>query len=418
MRLCMLGVLTVLVCGGGQQVGADDWPEFRGPAGQGRTEANLPLSWSDTENITWKVEVPGTGWSSPVVIGDAVYLTTAISEEQDFRAPHTLVVLCLDAGTGQTRWTREVFEEPRGKRVEIHKKNSHASPTPVVSGDMIYVHFGSSGTACLTTAGEILWKTRLAYAPLHGGGGSPAVCGDVLVLCCDGRDVQYVTGLDRHTGKARWKTDRHTEASRGFSFSTPTIIDVEGKPQAVCAGSGKVVAYAPDTGVELWHVNYGEGYSVVPRPVFGHGLVYVCSGFDDARLFAIDPTGHGDVTETHVKWQHKGGVPQTPSVLLAGTRVFLVSDRGVATCLDALSGVSQWQQRLGGKFSASPTLARDRIYFLDEQGVTTVVAASPQYSRLAKNRIADGKERTFASFGVVDNAILLRTERHLYRIDP
>lgn len=393
-----------------------DWVEFRGPNGQGHAAAtNLPVSWSESENIEWKVEVP-IGWSSPVVGGQRIYLTAAEPEAGD-DSKNSLRVLCLDAETGKEIWNIEAFPQADDKRSEMHKKNSQASPTPILDGNRLYVHFGPMGTACLNLDGKVIWEqTDLNYLPQHGNGGSPALAGDVLVICCDGRDKRFVVGLNKLDGQEIWRTQRELNPSRGFSFSTPTIIDVDGRLQAICPGSGGVWSYDSATGEQIWRVQYGEGYSVVPRPVVGHGLVYVCSGFGDGQLFAIDPNGSGDVTDSHVKWKIKKGVPKSPSVLLIGNEIYMADDRGVGTCLDALTGEIHWQERLGGAFSASPSFADGRIYFQNETGKTTVVQPSKEYQELATNQLGNGKTRTFASYAFVEDAILLRSETHLYRI--
>jgi len=395
---------------------AEDWLEFRGPNGQGHTSADLPIEWSESKNIVWKVPVAGSGWSSPVVAGGVIYLTTSVGDGEGLKSAQSLRLIKLNAGDGKEIFNIELFQQRGGKGIRIHKKNSHASPTPILEGDRIYVHFGPHGTACVNTNGKVLWKKVLKYSPTHGNGGSPAVCGDKLIICCDGSDQQFVVGLNKHSGDIKWKRDRNMQASRGFSFCTPTIMTVNGKPQAICPGSGKVISYDPETGDEIWHVDYGQGYSVVPRPVIGDGVVYVCNGFADSRILAIDPTGKGDVTDTHIKWKLTRGVPMTPSLLLVGKQLYFVSDRGIAMSVDAQTGGKIWQERLGGSFSASPTYANGRIYFQSEKGITTVVQAGPNFEVLAKNKIANGKEKTFASFGIVDDAILLRSENHLYRI--
>src|SRR5690606_28240344 len=216
---------------------------FRGPSCQGLSDAvGLPLTWSERENIAWKVPVPGTAWSSPVVQADRIYLTTAIPEGSGEKPPQSLRVLCLDAGSGRTIWNVEAFRHAGGEQIEIHQKNSHASPTPVLDNDRLYVHFGPHGTACLgTDDGAILWQTReLKYKPTHGTGGSPALAGNLLIICCDGHDVQYVVGLDKQNGEVRWKTPRDASPAKGFSFSTPTMIEVDGRSQAICPASDAV----------------------------------------------------------------------------------------------------------------------------------------------------------------------------------
>lgn len=397
---------------------ATDWTEFRGPQGQGHSDSvNLPRNWSETENITWKVKTEGIGWSSPVVANDRIYLTTSVPLNTDEQSPQSLRTICIAAGDGSVIWDIEVFQN-NGEGVEIHSKNSHASPTPVIDGDRVFVHFGPHGTACLKLDGSIVWENNeLKYEPQHGNGGCPAVAGNVLVICCDGKDQRYVAGLNKQTGRQIWRTERKLTPSRGFSFCTPTILDVNGQLQAICPGSGGVWSYATDTGEQLWQVSYGEGYSVVPRPVIANGLVYVCSGFGDSQLFAIDPSGSGDISETHVKWKTKKGVPKSPSVLCVRDELYMVDDRGVASCLNAHTGEMHWQRRLSGAFSASPVFADGVIYFQNETGETTVVAPGTTYKEVAINQIGDGESRTFASFAFVDGAILLRSETHLYRIE-
>lgn len=397
---------------------AENWTEFRGPDGLGHSQAtSLPLNWSDSENVAWKIPIAGDGWSSPVIADGKIYLTTAIpidgGKESD--KARSLRALCINAADGATVWEQEVFQQS-GKGVKVHSKNSHASATPVLRDDQLFVHFGPSGTACLTTDGGVVWKmNELEFSPVHGNGGSPALHGDTLVLTCDGSDQQYVAGLSASTGKVKWKTDRRADVKKGFSFSTPMLLDVGGEVQAICPGSGAVVAYDPETGREIWSVDYDEGYSVIPRPVYGNGLVFISSGFNTAVLYAIDPTGNGDITDTHVKWTMDKGVPKTPSMLVVDRELYFVDDAGVASCVDAVTGDLHWKKRLGGKYSASPFYGAGRIYFQSETGQTTVIAPGKKFKKLATNQIGNG-DRTFASFAVLDDAILLRSETHLYRI--
>ncbi|MBT5017308.1 MAG: PQQ-binding-like beta-propeller repeat protein [Planctomicrobium sp.] len=388
-----------------------DWKEFRGPTGQGEvTGAKLPVSWSDTDNVLWKSELEGLAWSSPVIVGDQVYLTSAVNigEEQ-----LSLRLLSVDLSTGDVNWDKEVFEL-EGK-VKIHKKNSHASPTPIIEDDRIYVHFGPYGTACLSLKGEVIWKQKLEYKPVHGNGGSPALAGDVLVICCDGGDKQFVIGLDKSNGEILWNSNRDTDPKKGFSFSTPLIIEVDGQVQAVCPGSDAVFAYDPKTGDEIWRCDYPGGYSVTPRPVYGQGLVFVCTGFNKPLLLAIDPAGSGNVTETHLKWELDRQMPHSPSPILVGEELYVVSDSGIASCIEAKTGEIHWQERVEGKYSASPTAANGLVYFQDEEGTTVVVKAAKEFEEVSRNSIGSN-ERTFASFAVEGNSLLLRSENHLYRI--
>lgn len=391
--------------------GFTDWNEFRGPSGQGHADVStLSIHWSETENILWKTAVDGLAWSSPVVSGERIYLTSAVSQNEDRQS---LQLVCLDLTTGELQWSKQLFEQ--AGEVQIHTKNSHASPTPVIDGDRIYAHFGPHGTACVSLEGDLIWKQRLEYEPVHGNGGSPALAGNVLVICCDGGDQQYVVGLNKQDGEIIWRTERETDPKKGFSFCTPLVIEVHGKSQAVCPGSDAVFAYDPQNGDEIWRVDYPDGYSVTPRPVYGNGLVYVCTGFNRPSLLAIDPTGAGNLTETHVRWNLDRKMPKSPSPILAGGEIYTVSDDGFASCIDALTGEVHWQERLAGNFSASPLSANGLIYFQDELGTTIVVKAAKDFEEIARNSLEDG-QRTFASFAVAGNSILLRSESHLYRI--
>ncbi len=391
---------------------AEDWPEFRGPTGQGLYAGKaLALEWSPTKNVIWKQPIPGRGWSSPIILNGRVYLTTAapITGSKDL----SLQAICLDAATGQRLWATEVFREIGAKSPRIHGKNSHASPTPVTDGKRLFVHFGHEGTAALDVDGHVLWRnTKLRYAPVHGNGGTPILVDDRLVFSADGGDQQFVVALDQASGQVVWKTPRNNQASRPFSFSTPLLIQVAGKPQIISPASEAIMAYNPADGKEIWRVKH-PGYSVIPRPVYGHGLVFLSSGYNNPQLLAIRPDGTGDVTTSHVVWSTAKAAPHTPSPLLAGNELYLISDPGFASCLDARTGKTHWKERVGGNFSASPLYADGRIYLQSEEGLTTVLRAGTKYERLAQNNI---KEPTLASLAAADGAIFLRTEKHLYRI--
>jgi outer membrane protein assembly factor BamB len=382
---------------------AADWPQFRGPGAEGHVpDHGYPLTWSETENITWKVPIPGLGWSSPVVVGSQIWLTTALDEGTSLRA------ICVDRASGKLLHDVEVFHQEKPK--SIHKKNSHASPTPIIEGNRVYVHFGAHGTACLTTDGKLLWRTNeLKYVHQHGPAGSPVIYQDLLILSCDGTDVQYVVALDKYTGKIRWKTDREGR----MAYSTPLLITVDAQDQLISTGGDAVIAYEPATGKEIWRVKY-DGYSLVPRPVVGHGLAFICTGYDRPSLIAVRLGGQGDVTESHVAWKLDKGAPHNPSPLLVGNELYIVSDKGIATCLNAATGEEIWQQRIGGNYSASPAYADGRIYISDEDGKTLVIAAGKEYKELATNQV---EGRTLASLAFVDRAIYLRTDTHLYRIE-
>ena len=382
------------------------WPQFRGPDGQGHSsERGVPLEWSETRNIAWKTPIPGLGWSSPVVANGKVWITTAIEQRGI-----SLRVLAFDAATGKEVVNVEVNKIPYDRR-EINPKNSWASPTPVIDGDRVYVHFGADGTAALSSTGEIIWKNRFDYQSQHGAGGSPIVYGDLLIFSCDGSDVAYVIALDKNTGKQKWKTNRGSPADQ--AYTTPLIIRVGEKDQLISVGAFRARAYDPLNGKEIWRVRYDEGFSNVPRPVYAHGLVFITTGFQQPELLAVRPDGTGDVTRTHIAWSLKRGAPLTPSPLAVGDELYLVNDAGIATCIDARSGAIVWQQRLGGTYSASPVFADGRIYFLAEQGVTTVIVPGKDFRRLATNTLDGG---LLASMAISSGAIYLRTDSHLYRV--
>jgi outer membrane protein assembly factor BamB len=392
---------------------ADNWPEFRGPTGQGlAADGRAPTHWGTSKNVAWKQPIPGHGWSSPIVYEGKVYLTSAVPATGGKPNELSLKAICLDAKNGKSLWQTEVFREP-ATAPKPHNKNSHASPTPLTDGERLYVHFGHQGTACLDLDGKILWKNdNIGYAPVHGNGGSPILADDALVFSCDGGDVQFVIALDKKSGQPLWKTERKSSGFKKFAFSTPLLITVNGQQQVISPGAHAVCAYEPKTGKEIWRVRY-DGYSVIPRPVFGHGLVFLSSGYEAPVLLAIRPDGQGDATDSHVAWQTNKGAPLTPSPLLVGDELYMVSDLGVASCLDAKTGKVHWQQRIGGAFSASPTFADGKIYLQSEDGIGYVLKAGKRYEQLAKN---DMNEKTLASYAIVGGAIYLRTATHLYRI--
>jgi outer membrane protein assembly factor BamB len=390
---------------------AGEWPEFRGPTGQGISDAkNVPVDWTTRSNVAWQSSVSGKGWSSPVISAGKIYLTSAISEDSGV----SLHVIAFDESTGKQVWNVEALHAGADAVKQKHDKNSLASPTPVVRDGRIYAHFGHMGTAALDLNGKVVWtQTSIKFPPVHGNGGSPALAGDLLVFSCDGASAPFLAALDVQTGAVRWKTPRNTSARSKFSFSTPLVLTQDGKTTIVSAASGFVGGYSTD-GKELWRVKYGEGYSVVPRPVFGNGLLYVSSGFDRPVLYAIDPANaKGDVTETNVRWTQAKGAPCTPSPLLVGNEVYMVSDAGIASCLNAATGEVYWSERLGGNFSASPVVAEGRIYFVNEAGITFVVKADKKFELLAKN---DLEERSLASPAVDQGALFIRTETKLWRI--
>ena len=407
---------------------AGDWPEFRGPWGNGlasipgsRKSPGLPLNWSETENVKWKTSIPHQGWSTPVVMNDQVWLTTATLEGHDF------FVICVDANSGVICLNEMLFHaddpEPLGNPL-----NSYASPSPVIESGRVYVNFGSYGTACLDTKTfELLWKrSDLPCRHFRGPGSSLILFKNLLILTMDGVDVQYLVALDKATGRTVWKTDRTAEwndldsdgkpmgeGDLRKAYSTPLLIDVDGNRQMISVGAKAVYGYNPADGRELWKI-HNKGYSGAARPVYGDGIAYMISGFGKTDLLAIRVEGSGDITDSNILWKTGTAVPRTPSPLLIDDLLFMVNDTGTTTCLEALTGRQVWNQRVPGDYAASPLYADGRIYCFNMDGKTTVFKAAREYEILATNTLDSG---FMASPAVLGKSLILRTKTHLYRIE-
>ena len=415
LALCMLVIhfaaFTSFTCA--------DWPEFRGPKQNGESAiVDLPTRWGESENVVWFSKTTGLGWSSPIVLGDRIYFTSSINAEEtatesgELRGRQRLCLVCLNAETGAEVFSKIIFEQP-DDAPKIHNKNSHASPTPLIENQRVYVHFGHQGTACTDLDGNVLWQNRdHAFPPTHGNGGSPVMAGSNLILTCDGGDSPYTLALDLKTGQEVWKTSRGIKTDRPFSFCTPQVISVNGVSQIISPGSDIVQALAPLDGSVIWSVRY-DGFSVVPRPLFHRGTLFVCTGFMNTKLLAIDPSGSGDVSETHVKWIYGTGVPQTPSILAIGDQIVMVSDNGIASIIDITTGKEKSRKRLGGNFSASPLLSGDKVYFQGESGESLVFQIGDALKEISRNKLPG---RIFASYSVVDRDLIIRAEQGVYRI--
>jgi len=396
-----------------------DWPEFRGPLQNGVSDkSNLPTKWSETENVKWFSKTNGLGWSSPVIVGERIYFTSASNAESDASQDANLVgsqrlqLVCLNANDGKLVFTKIVFEQ-KADAPKIHNKNSHASPTCVVADGRIYVHFGHQGTACTDLDGKVLWENRdHAFPPTHGNGGSPILVDDKLILTCDGGASPYTLALDVKTGKEVWRTTRSVDTDRPFSFATPQLIKVGNQQQIISPGSNIVQALSPTDGKVIWFVRY-DGFSVVPRPVLYRDTLFVLTGFMAAKLLAIDPTGQGDVTKSHVKWTFGTAVPTTPSIVCFEDQVVMASDNGIATGVDINTGKEVWRMRLGGNYSASPLLAGNKVYFQSETGQASILELGDKPTELAKNSLPG---RVFASYSLIGDDLIIRTEMGVYRI--
>jgi len=389
------------------------WPELRGPERNGHSAAaRLPLTWGETNHVAWKTRIHDLGWSSPVVWANQVWLTTATEDGR------SLFAVCLDCDTGRIVHDVKVFDNEQPQHVA--SVNSYASPTSAIEAERVYVHYGTYGTACLDTrSGDALWTRRDLNCDHHEGPGSSLLLyQDRLFLNVDGRDVQYVVALDKATGKTAWKTNRSVDygpvsINCRKAFSTPILVEAAGRFQLFSPGAKAMMAYDPLTGEELWKARY-NGWSVVPRPIFGHGLLYVITDYERPELWAVSPDGRGDVTETRVAWKVTKDMPATASLLLVGDLLYLVNDQGFALCLEAETGNVVWRERLKGKHSASPIFGAGRLYFFSEKNLTTVLEPGREFKVLAENQLDD---RVMATPAVVGDALLLRTKTHLYRLE-
>jgi outer membrane protein assembly factor BamB len=398
------------------------WPQFRGPDGTGTSpEHDLPVTWNEAKNVRWKTAIHGRAWSSPVILDNQIWVTTATADGRD------LFAVALDRDTGAILHDLKLFHVAVPQYA--HPFNSYASPTPVIEPGRVYVTFGSPGTAAIETrTARVLWERRdLECNHFRGAGSSPIVFRDLLIMHFDGSDRQFVVALDKHTGRTVWRTDRSIDfadldpdgkpqADGDFrkAFATPHVVMAGGEPILVSLGSKAAYGYNPLTGKELWRLEERSNFSASTRPVSGFGLVFYPTGFQTGQLLAVRPDGRGDVTKTHVVWRVTRGVPQKPSVLLAGDLLFMVSDGGIVTCVEAKTGEIVWRARVGGTYSASPVSGNRRVYLFSEEGKTTVIEAGREFKVLASNQLDEG---FMASPAIAGRALFLRTVTHLYRIE-
>jgi outer membrane protein assembly factor BamB len=422
LQFLALGLLTASLHGA-------DWPDFRGPAFDGSVPTagqtvpiGLPLHWSETENVVWKTPIPFRGWSSPVILGPQIWLTTATPDGHDFFA------VCVEKETGKILFDQKIFHsdspEPLGNDL-----NCYASPSPVIEPGRVYVNFGSYGTACLDTASfQVLWKRDdLPCRHFRGPGSSPILYSNLLVLTMDGIDLQYMVALDKTTGKTLWKTDRTADwkdldangkpmggGDYRKAFSTPIMIDSGGAEQILTSGSKAAYAYDPATGRELWKFRHG-GYSPASRPLFDHGLAFISTGNGNAEMVALRVDLRGDVTDTAAVWRVSHAPPRKPSSVLADGLLFMVNDGGVASCLETATGKEVWRERIGGgEYSASALLGDGRVYCFSQTGTTPVLKAGRNFEILATNQLGTG---FMSSPAVSGRALYLRSKTDLYRIE-
>ena len=402
--------------------GAENWPQFRGPDGTGHSDARgLPLRWSETRNVIWKTAIHDRGWSSPVIYGKQIWLTSANKDGRE------LFVLCIDRDTGKIIRDWKLFDVAQPQFV--HPFNTPASPTPVIEEGRVYITFGAAGTACIDTKTfRVLWERRdIECNHFRGPGSSPVLFGNLLLMHFDGSDRQFVMALDKTTGKTVWQTKRSIDfqdldkngklpddGDSRKAFSTPQVERINGRWEMISLGAKAAYSYDPFTGKELWRVEERGQHSASTRPVIGHGMIFFPTGFATGQLFAVRTGGEGLITDTHVAWKVKRGVPNKPSILLVDDLIYMISDTGIAGCIDAKSGELVWQQRIGGEYSASPVYADGRLWFFSEDGKTTVLKPGRVFEQVAENRLDEG---FLASPAIAGKAFYLRTRTHLYRIE-
>lgn len=406
-----LHAMIAFACLWCHQANAEDWTRFRGPNGQGvSAEVGLPTKWSANDNVVWKTPIPGSAWSSPIILGDQIFLTTATEEGAAGR------ILCVNRRSGEVDWNVEVHRQELGDK---RKENSYATPTPVTDGKRVYAVFADGAIVAVDLTGKPLWKnTDVKFHSLHGLSASPLLVGDQLVMPFDGNSREdrrigwkepwgeaVLLSLDTATGKTRWRGERG--ASR-VAHVSPILIE-DGK-QIVSAAGDCVQGFDAQSGKRIWTV-YSQGEGVTPSPVVGEGLIFTSSGFEAPTIRAIRPGGQGDVTESHIEWEQKRGVPAMVSFLHVRPWLYSITRDNILYCMTAATGEILWQRRLKGTYSASPILADGKIYISSEDGVTLVLRPGPKYDEVAVNELDDP---ILASMAVSDGHLYVRTAKNLF----
>ena len=409
------------------------WSQFRGVEnGEALRSAKPPVKW-DAQQTAWEVDIPGTGWSSPVYANKRIWITSAVTELigekpvtknrgafelanlKTVAARIDLHAICVNLESGKLIHNIKLATVDRPE--SINPLNSYASPTPAISDGKIVCHFGSYGTWCLNEeTGKPIWSKKFVVNHSVGPGSSPIIFENKVIMVCDGTDLQYITAVDINSGEEVWKTNRPpmraTSGEQRKAYSTPLVIDVAGKKQAVIPGAQWIASYNPSTGKELWRVDHGSGFSVTPMAAFDDGRVVFSTGYAKPQFIAIDPRGSGDVTASHVLWRARNA-PAMPSFIIEDGRVFTISDKGIISCLDAKTGAVLNRERVGGNFSASPLLAGGKLYLSSREGKMTIVKCSVDLEKLGAQ---DFGSAIMASPILVENDLIVRTEKKLMRI--
>jgi outer membrane protein assembly factor BamB len=393
----------------------DNWAEFRGPSGTGHSDSKgLPREWSESKNVVWKTPVRGKGWSSPVVWGRQVWLTSATPEGKE------LYAICIDRETGKPVLDEKIFSVEQPEALWM-KYNSYASPSPAIEEGRVYLHWGTYGTVCLDTAtGKPVWTRQdLACNHWRGAGSSPILWKNLLILTFDGYDVQYVVALDKATGKTVWKTDRAhdygtTDGDLKKGYATPAVVEIGGRPVLLAPAAKALAALDPATGKPLWHLRHPE-HSTPSRPLFNDGTIYLSTGFPKSQLLAIRPGGEGDLPQSHVVWKVSKEIGSKPSPILVDDLLYSV-DNATAICIDAKTGAGVWKERLGGSaHTASPLYADGCLYFFAEDGSARAVAPGRTFQSLGQSKLDPGG--VMGTPAIAGKSIFIRTQSNLYRIE-
>jgi outer membrane protein assembly factor BamB len=440
-RRIRLAFILVYLTGG--SLAAADWPHWRGPSGTGTTtETGLPVKWSATENVAWKAPIGGLGVSTPIVVGDRVFVTSQLGAGVRQPGNHPRLVQGGNAAAAgeralggsraaslaeeRTTFLVEAFHRTDGRRLwqyrldaqghmpGVHDKHNLASPSPVSDGRMVYAWFGTGQIVALDMNGSPVWQRHLGteispFTVIWGHSSSPTLFDDSLILLCDHEPASYLLALDKRTGKQIWKADR---GKGRMSYSTPLVVDAPSGPELIVNSSERVDAYDPRTGALLWYTG-GTNRFPIPMPVFHDGIIYMSRGYRSSPYMAIRPGGRGDVSKSHVVWESATGAPYISSLVYHDGLIYMATDVGAVTVVDAANGQRVSQQRVEGVFSASPVAADGKVYFVSENGETIVMQAGKTPTVLARNDLG---ERAIASPAVSNGQIFIRTDDHVFAI--
>ena len=397
--------LLTLIAGGAASSNADDWPGWRGPRGDGISlETSAPLTWSAKENIGWRTPLPGSGLSSPIVLGDRVFVTAGDTSDETRR------VICVEASTGKILWNISVHRGPGGK---MHRFNSTASSTPVSDGQFVFATFVDDQglyVAAVDFEGTLVWtKNPGTFYSNHGFAACPVLYGEGVIVNGQQDGEAFVCMLRRQDGHEIW---RHKPTINLRSFSTPVLTAVDGEDQLILTGSSQTIGLNPKTGETIWHAD-GPSQKFVCTPAVGHGLVFSFGGSPDKHAMAVRLGGRGDVLQSGLVWRNERSMPYVPSPILVGDYLHIINDSGVYTCLEPRTGKTLNTGRKLGSVYSSPISVADRVYFFEDSGVCTIIRNNPNFEILAQNELGEPTQTTPA---ISNGKLYVRTDSHLVQI--